>query len=107
LKTFSSTTVRVAGYIVIVLLMAGAIRAAETDDEQSDDGPQPSGITERVEVHAPLPEGQDVAAFATRLDTEEVTMRGEDLAEVLGRVPGARVFDYGGLGSYATLSLRA
>jgi len=107
LITVSAKTVRVAGCMAIAVLLATAIHAAEADDERSDDEPQPSGITERVEVHAPHPVGEDVAAFATRIDTDEVTMRGEDLAEVLGRVPGARVFDYGGLGSYATLSLRA
>ena len=93
--------------MAIALLTITTVRATEADDEQSDDEPQPSGITERVEVHAALPDAEDVAAFATRLEMEEVSMRGEDLADVLSRVPGARVLDYGGLGSYATLSLRA
>jgi len=98
---------RWAAVSVAASLLVCAISAAEPDDEQSDDEPQPSGVTELVEVHAALPDGEDVAAFATRLDTDEVSMRGEDLAEVLARVPGARVMDYGGLGSYSTISLRA
>ncbi|TDI32278.1 MAG: TonB-dependent receptor [Acidobacteria bacterium] len=67
--------------------------------------PLPSRIEERVTVEA---EGvADIAAFATVVDTEEIASRGEDLAAVLRRVPGARVRQYGGFGQYATLSLRS
>jgi vitamin B12 transporter len=92
--------------LVVSVLLVGGTTLAATDDEQSD-APRESGVTERVEVTAALPRGDDVAAFATRLDTDQVSERGEDLADVLRRVPGARVRDYGGLGSFATVSLRA
>jgi len=91
--------------VVPALLLAGLALAA-TDDEGADE-PRDSGVTERVEVQAALPNREDLAAFATRLDADQVSRRGEDLADLLRRVPGARVRDYGGLGSYATLSLRA
>jgi outer membrane receptor protein involved in Fe transport len=64
-------------------------------------------LEEQVRVVESRPAGEDPAAFSTRLDGEEITSRGQDLADVLRRVPGARVRDYGGLGGYATISLRA
>jgi len=69
--------------------------------------PREAGFQDRVEVRAALPQDEDVAAFATTLDAAEIAGRGEDLAAVLRRVPGARVSEYGGLGRYATVSLRA
>jgi iron complex outermembrane receptor protein len=69
--------------------------------------PGGDGIEEHVEVRAERPDSEDVAAFTTTLDTSEIGRRGEDLADALRRVPGARVRDYGGLGSYATVSMRA
>jgi iron complex outermembrane receptor protein len=74
---------------------------------EEEKAPDPPPVEEAVEVQADRPEVGDVAAFATTLDTGEIASRGEDLADVLGRVPGARVREYGGLGQYATLSLRA
>ncbi len=71
--------------------------------------PQPPAaeVRERIEVTRVLDALEDATAFATVLDAREARERGEDLADILRRVPGARVRDYGGLGSYATLSLRA
>jgi iron complex outermembrane receptor protein len=79
----------------------------ESDDQLPDEVPLPSDLEERVEIREPLPRGEDPAAFQTRLSTEEINSRGQDLADILRRVPGAHVRDYGGLGSYATISLRA
>jgi vitamin B12 transporter len=76
--------------------------------EPSDpDAPARSDHEEKVEVRAAMPEDEDVAAFATTVETGDLVERGEDLAAVLARVPGARIRDYGGLGRYATVSLRA
>jgi len=66
-----------------------------------------AGLEERVEVKALLPDAEDTAAFATTLDATGLERRGADLADLLRSVPGARVRDYGGLGSFATVSLRA
>ena len=49
----------------------------------------------------------DLSAFVTTLDVQALARRGRSLADALRRVPGARVRDYGGLGQYATVSLRA
>lgn len=96
-----------AWLIVLALATFPVAARADTpaaDDDEGDD--REPAIEERVTVKAGFGES-DVAAFATTIDGEEITRRGEDLADVLRRVPGARVQDYGGIGSYATISLRA
>ena len=80
---------------------------SEPADEDGSGEPIETDLKETVEVRAALPEPDDVAAFATTIDASRIPERGEDLADVLRRVPGARVRDYGGLGRYATVSLRA
>ena len=65
--------------------------------------PEPPPV-ERVEVEADGPPEEDPAAFATVVQAEEAARRGASLADLLRRVPGARVRDYGGLGGYATSS---
>jgi iron complex outermembrane receptor protein len=99
-----------------VLLLA-VLLVAE-DQQRSAQGQEP-GVQEVQEesVEEPVLEehvevqteavADDVAAFATHLDTTEIASRGEDLAAVLRRVPSARVRQYGGLGQFATLSLRS
>ena len=71
--------------------------------QDKEDEPE---LVENVEVEADSPV-EDVAAFATTLTGEELTRRGADLADLLRRVPGARVRDFGGLGRFATVSFRA
>ncbi|MFQ5719888.1 MAG: TonB-dependent receptor domain-containing protein [Acidobacteriota bacterium] len=66
-----------------------------------------AAIEERVEVRASPDPTADVAAFATTLGTEDLAGRGEDLAGLLRQVPGARIREYGGLGRFATVSLRS
>jgi iron complex outermembrane receptor protein len=89
-------------------LLASLPAAGEQGERDADpEAALPSDLEERVEVRATLPEDEDAAAFATTIDGEEIASRGEDLADLLRRVPGARVRDYGGLGSYATVSVRA
>jgi iron complex outermembrane receptor protein len=90
-----------------VLLASVAAGGQEGAPDADREAAQPSGLEERVEVRATLPADEDVAAFATTIDGEEIASTGEDLADLLRRVPGARVRDYGGLGSYATISVRA
>ena len=75
--------------------------------EEPERSPLASRLEEQVEVRAELPEEEEVAAFATTIETDRAAERAEDLADLLRRVPGARVRDSGGLGSYATVSLRA
>jgi outer membrane receptor protein involved in Fe transport len=91
---------------LFALLTLGASAPAE-DGSESDKEPADSGLEEKVEVRAATPGSGDVAAFTTTLDADEIAERGEDLASVLRRVPGARVNDYGGLGRYSTVTLRA
>ncbi|MCZ6832573.1 MAG: TonB-dependent receptor, partial [Acidobacteria bacterium] len=80
---------------------------APRQEEVTTGEPLPGEIEERVTVEADAYGVADIAAFATEVDTDEVASRGEDLAAVLRRVPGARVRQYGGFGQYATLSLRS
>ncbi len=89
---------RVGPALVVVALLAPSASAAEEPEIK---------VHEKVEVRANLPEPEDIAAFATEIDGSELSDRGVDLADLLRRVPGARIRDYGGLGSYATMSLRA
>ncbi|RMG42521.1 MAG: TonB-dependent receptor [Acidobacteria bacterium] len=77
--------------------------AAGPGDEGED---RPGVVEERVEVEAEAAGEDDVAAFATVLGEEAIAGRAADLADLLRRVPGARVRDYGGLGRFATVSLR-
>ncbi len=64
-----------------------------------------SGLTEEVLVRARAP-GPEDAAFATVVPADELARRGADLSDLLRRVPGARVTSYGGIGQFATISLR-
>jgi len=91
---------------LLALLTLGASSPAE-DARESNETPAESVLEEKVEVRAATPGSGDVAAFTTTLDADEIAERGEDLASVLRRVPGARVNDYGGLGRYSTVTLRS
>lgn len=62
---------------------------------------------EHVDVWAPAPDEEVTDSFATTIDGETLAGRAEDLGSALGRVPGARVREFGGIGGYAILSLRA
>jgi outer membrane cobalamin receptor len=92
--------------VILLALMLAADDAPRPAGSPEDDVQEEPVLEEHVEVQAEaVPD--DVAAFATHLDTSEIAARGEDLAAVLRRVPGARVRQYGGLGQFATLSLRS
>ena len=95
--------------VLLALLAFGAagVDAVEERVEDEPASPHESGLEERVEVRAAMPAIKDVAAFTTTLSGDEIASRGEDLAAILRRVPGARVNDYGGLGRYSTVSLRS
>lgn len=92
------SVVRSALWIGAIAIGCAGIAAQEVPEEPA--------ITERVEVESSGPP-VDVTVSSTVLAGEELRQRGWDLADLLRRVPGARVRDYGGLGSYSTLSLRA
>ena len=64
-------------------------------------------LVESVEVTATTPIVDDPTATVTILEGDELQQRAIGLGDLLRRVPGARVRDYGGLGRYATISLRA
>jgi iron complex outermembrane receptor protein len=87
-------------------LCAGAGEVAGVTSDEPPEQATAAALEEHVRVTARASAVEDVAAFSTSLDLEAVTRRGEDLADLLRRVPGSRVRDYGGLGSYATVSLR-
>lgn len=90
-----------------LLLLTASSLALSAEDRSSDEtAPEPI-FEERVDVTEAAPAQTDVAAFATTIDARKLAQRGDDLADLLRRVPGARVRDYGGLGSYATVSVRA
>jgi len=99
--------------LFVLLVLWAAVTPARSGKSKGEDpgqdapDPLPSEIEERVTVEADGDGVADVAAFATVVDTTEIAGRGEDLADVLRRVPGARVRQYGGFGQYATLSLRS
>lgn len=57
-------------------------------------------------VQAAAPANDDIAAFATEIDATDLIGKGEDLSDLLRRAPGTRVFSYGGVGRYATVSQR-
>ena len=94
-------------WVALLALLALGTSAPAEDERESNEEPADSGLEEQVEVRAATPGSGDVAAFTTTLDADEIAERGEDLASVLRRVPGARVTDYGGLGRYSTVTLRA
>jgi iron complex outermembrane receptor protein len=87
-------------------IAAGALALADDAPEEETTEPKPE-FEERVLVRERPAEDADPAAFRTTITGEELSGRAGDLADVLRRVPGARVRDYGGLGSYATVSVRA
>lgn len=93
--------------VLPALLALGAAEGTGDEPVHEDESTPESSLEERVEVRAAMPASDDVAAFATTLSGDEIASRGEDLGAVLRRVPGARVNDYGGLGTYSTISLRS
>jgi len=92
--------------LALPVVAAGMPNLADDDTDAASDVAS-STVEERVEVHGELARPEDIAAFATTIRGDQIDRRGQDLADILRRVPGARVRDYGGLGSYATMSLRA
>ncbi|MFN7964094.1 MAG: TonB-dependent receptor [Acidobacteriota bacterium] len=84
-----------------VLLVCCMTLPAWSAEPQSEDSYQ-----DALTVEAAAPSSDDVAAFATVLDASELIGKGEDLSDVLRRSPGTRVFSYGGVGRYATVSQR-
>ncbi len=92
------TRARLARLALVLALFAGP--GVLADDEQA---PQ---VEEQVTVRAAAPAPEDTAAFATTVDAERLEAGTRDLADVLRAVPGARVRSYGGIGQYATISLR-
>lgn len=71
------------------------------------DGEAEPVIEEHVRVEARADPDDDPALFSVELDARELSRAGRDLSDLLTRVPGVSVRDYGGLGRYATMSLRA
>lgn len=70
-----------------------------------DDAPREAGFEERVLVQADAP-SEDAAAFATVIEAEALAASARDLADVLRRLPSARVRQYSGTGRTSTISLR-
>ncbi|ANM30309.1 hypothetical protein ABI59_13090 [Acidobacteria bacterium Mor1] len=101
---------RAAGHVLglSLTLLAGLPlwASGESSDEAAAETARPSGVRESVRVEGETPETEDVAAFVTTLDARDLAAQGADLSDLLRQVPGARVRDYGGLGQYATVSLR-
>jgi iron complex outermembrane receptor protein len=67
---------------------------------------EPGRFEESVDVRSRAPWLEDLAAFATTLEADDAARRGLDVGDLLPRVPGARVSSYGGVGQFATVSLR-
>ena len=68
--------------------------------------PVPTTMREEVEVRADAPSEEEATDFGTEVDLGPVKGRAADLQDLLRLVPGVRVTSYGGLGRYATVSLR-
>ncbi|UCF68047.1 MAG: TonB-dependent receptor [Acidobacteriota bacterium] len=113
-------TIRTIGVLALVLWTAAAASFGQTDEEpagvaEADEAVEASAraedragqqIEEQIDVRAERPPLDDLAAFATVVDVPRHEGRALDLGDLLRRVPGARIHDYGGLGRFATVSLR-
>lgn len=97
---------RVAPLLLAWALLLPAGYAGEAAAPEPEDAPaRPTTLTEEVLVRARAPRAED-AQFATVVPADDLARRGADLADLLRRVPGARVASYGGIGRFATVSLR-
>jgi outer membrane cobalamin receptor len=96
---------RLASLLALAALAAVApVRA--TDDPSAADEPRDSGVEETVDVAAEGPDLPETTAFTTPVETDGLAARGDDVGSLLRAVPGARVRSLGGLGRFATVSLR-
>lgn len=85
-----------------VILALGLLVPAAADEP----APRRSSKQEEIEVRAAAPQIDEIAAFGVSVPVEEAAERAIDLQDLLRRVPGVRVTSYGGLGRYATVSIR-
>lgn len=90
--------------VIAVVLFMSAISAprlhAEATDDQATDA-------ERIRVEGtPEPVPTDRSAFTTTIRAEEFASRIVSLPELLAETVGLKVTSYGGLGSFATVSIR-
>ena len=76
--------------------------------EETESAPVPSGVVERVTVEAPADRTPllDRTTFSTVLLREDLDRDRLSLTEALRQVPGVRVQAFGGLGEFATVSIR-
>ncbi|MCZ6777461.1 MAG: TonB-dependent receptor [Acidobacteria bacterium] len=106
----------IAGHLVLALMLGWPpAHAAETpsrenenEDTSSESDPLSSGVVERVTVEAPADRTPllDRTTFSTVLLREDLDRDRLSLTEALRRVPGVRVQAFGGLGEFATVSIR-
>jgi len=102
--------------VIAVVLAAAPLCASETDRPPAA---EPAAIPDTVDsarvlapvvVRARRPSRQEsldrLPSSATVVELESVRDRLTTTAEVLSRVPGLRVQDYGGLGGFSTVSIR-
>jgi iron complex outermembrane receptor protein len=90
----------------VLAACAVCVPQAVPADEPERDEPRRTHEEEPVEVRARAPWIEDLAAFASEVDAEEAARRGLDVRDLLPRVPSARVSSYGGVGQFASVSLR-
>lgn len=86
--------------------MALADGDPDRDGSQQGEPPPRARFEEAVDVRSEAPWVEDLAAFATTIEGEQAARRGLEVSDLLPRVPGARVSSYGGVGQFATVSLR-
>ena len=85
------------GVIVLLLLLSQTARAQEEDPDYQFQVTAPSASAESV---------REAAGFATTIDAEESTARVETVSGLLEKSAGVVTRRLGGLGSFATVSLR-
>ena len=92
-----------------LLATASAVRADERPDGRPPDPPaQELGevVVTAPEARDPLPPPADPTAFATVIDTRSAPTQVETLADALSDAVGVQVRRFGGLGDFATVSVR-
>jgi iron complex outermembrane receptor protein len=98
--------------LCIVLGTAGAsvghgdVRAAESSAGSMPGVPDTVYVVPRIIVEAERPRSSDGSGFVARIDLGARRGRVDALPSVLSRLVGVRVTQYGGLGSFATASIR-
>ncbi len=98
-----------ASLLVLLVAIATLVRVAPVAADESQEGAEAEGLLGAIEVRAaPEPESgvRDESAFATTIPVREQPAEMKTLTDVLSEAPGVQVRRFGGLGDFATVSIR-